>query len=332
MPPLFLSSMPPALLFMLGLLGSLLIYAIYALVRALTNQSTVTVKATRKAELQQNEEIKEEQDVKYRLGDAIAFNGRLMREYNGMYKSEGPSDFDLGGRIIAKFPDSIATAFLLEARKRKFTEGCFVALEKCTDILVDVADRLCPALLAKQAPATEANIVHVRAADVITDKGLHASPLTGRGLNFYKQLAPLLRRRGITQVDLITNFNFNMKEDQKQDGPKKFVDDVQKAFQDAGLQTKLIANNDADTDFCLMANAKLLVPSRSGLSEAAAEIAIAKGNDVVAFWRGRDAITKKLGVYDPGLHRRYELMHPTSLQASLHGSLQEGQVRKDNNN
>jgi hypothetical protein len=263
------------------------------------------------AHIKENQVVEEkEEEVKYRLGDVLAFNGRLMREFNGMHTPDKPARFDLGNRTIAKFPNSIATAFLLEARKRNFTDGCFVSLKKCTDILVDVADNFCPPLLAKQEVNPEdAIIIHVRAADVITVDGVHGSPITGRNLEFYRELAPLLRKRGVTSVILISNLIFK-KDTFQHDGPPKFVADVQKLFEDAGVQTKLIVDNDADTDFCLMANAKLLVPSRSGLSESAAEVVLAKGNKVVAFWRGKDDITKKLGVYDPDLHKRYEMMHP----------------------
>jgi hypothetical protein len=232
-----------------------------------------------------------------------------MRERSGKSEWDENGRFDLAKYTADFFPDSIGTAFLRKARASGFNEGCFVALDECSSILVDATNSRCPSLLAKfDSSEVAPTVVHVRSADVISENGLHNSNLTGRSLDFYERLAPLLKRRGISNVSIITSFKHNT--EGKHDGPRKFVENVQRAFESAGLQSNVVLTDDADTDFCLMANAQTFIPSRSGLSEAAAEVALAKGNTVLAFWRGTDNLSRELNVYDPELHERYIKMHP----------------------
>lgn len=236
----------------------------------------------------------------YRIGDVIIFNGRLHRDNGGVV--------DLQRNTLAYYPDSIAAAFVTEAHEQNFTDACFEKLDQCASILKKVTDRKCPALLEafkRTGAAVAPVVVHVRTADVIDKSGNNSSYLTGHTHEFYEKLAGVLRERGFGRVTLLTSYKFNNGD---HTGPKLFMRKVQEAFE--GIETNVLVTDDADTDFCTMISAPVLVPSRSGMSEVAAENSLLNGNEVIGLWRRDDPASVALGIYKPTYHRDYLKMHP----------------------
>jgi hypothetical protein len=235
----------------------------------------------------------------YRIGDVIIFNGRLMRD-DGVV--------DLQRSTLASHPDSIAAAFVVEAHEQNFTDACFDKLDQCASILKKVTDRKCPGLLEafrRTGVAVAPVVVHVRTADVIDKSGENNNWLTGHKLEFYEKLAAVLRERGFGRVTLMTSYKFNTAD---HTGPKLFMQKVQKAFE--GIETNVLVTDDADTDFCTMISAPVFVPSRSGMSEVAAENSLLNGNEVIGLWRRDDPASVALGIYNPGYHHEYQKMNP----------------------
>jgi hypothetical protein len=228
----------------------------------------------------------------YRIGDAIIFNGWLLREEGGV--------FDIQREMLTSYPDSIAAAFITEARRQNFTCACYEKLDHCASILKTVTDRECPARLGalKRTDAVVAPVVvHVRTADVISQSGVADSEDTGRPAEFYDKLAGVMRDRGIKRATLITSYQH--KTQGNHDGPRLFVKNVQESFRRAGVDTNVLITDDPDTDFCTMLSAPVFVPSRSGMSELAAEASLLNGNEVIGLWRRDDPISVDLGVFNP---------------------------------
>ena len=236
----------------------------------------------------------------YRIGDTIIFNGRLLKE-GGI--------FDIQRDVLASFPDSIAAAFVTEAHKQNFTDACYAKLDQCASILKSVTDRECPARLnAVDRTDTAPVVVHVRTADVINASGNASSGLTGRPVEFYDKLASVMRDRGIRRATLLTSYQHNTRGEHT--GPKLFMQKVQDVFRRAGIETNVLITDDADTDFCTMLSAPVFVPSRSGMSELAAEISLLNGNEVIGLWRRADPVSVSLGVFNPNQHDEYSKINP----------------------
>ena len=229
----------------------------------------------------------------YRLGDVIKFNG--MHE-----------GVDMAEETMKLYPGSIAAEFAATARRAGFTGKCYGQPETCYSLLQDVARRECPERIRRfkekfgEVPRV---LVHVRTADVIDEKGQKIDhEWAGRPIEFYERLGPLLRKRGIPEATLVTSFNHRT--NGNHEGPRLYMEKVRDLLARAGVQTKLLMTDDADMDFCLMANAPTLVPTRSGLSEFAAEVAIGNNNEVIGLWRRREAPDSvALEVYNPSLHK-----------------------------
>jgi hypothetical protein len=226
----------------------------------------------------------------YRLGDVIAFNG--WQPYD---------QIDLGQVTEEMYPDSIAAAFNKEAKKLGFT-GCHHggAAKLCYPVLKRVADQECPrrleAFKSRFGDLPEV-VIHVRAANVINKDGKHESQATGRPVEFYEKLAKVLRRKNIKQATLVTSFKHHT--NGNTEPSQRFVKTVRDALRKEGVENRLLITDDADMDFCVMLSAKTFVPSRSGLSEFAAEVALQNGNEVIGLWRRADKDSIDLGVYDP---------------------------------
>jgi hypothetical protein len=233
----------------------------------------------------------------YRIGDTIVFNGRLMDE-------GGVSDIQ--ATVLANYPDSIVSAFVTEARSRNFTDACYVKLDQCASILKAVTDRECPArleALKRKGAVVAPVVVHVRTADVIDVSGGFSNLLTGRPLEFYEKLASVMRGKGIQRATLLTSYQHGTHGDHK--GPQLFMQKVEEAFARANVGTDVLITDDPDTDFCTMLSAPVLVPSRSGMSELAAEASLLNGNEVIGLWRRNDDVSVALGVFNPTLHDDY---------------------------
>jgi hypothetical protein len=227
--------------------------------------------------------------ISYRLGDLIAFNGWQPHD-----------QIDLGQLTEKKYPDSIGAAFNREAKRIGFS-GCHHggAASMCYPALKRVADKECPRRLEAfksrfgELPRV---VVHVRTADVINKDGKHESNATGRPVEFYEKLAVVLRRKGIKSATLVTSFKHNTNSSEPS---RLFLQKVRETLRKGGVETEVLVTDDADTDFCVMLSAPVFVPSRSGLSEFAAEVALQNGNEVIGLWRRADKDSIELGVYDP---------------------------------
>lgn len=237
--------------------------------------------------------------LEYRLGDVIKYNGMLQD------CTLTCRDVDMAEETRKLYPGSIAAEFAVTARRAGFTGMCYSQPETCFPILLDVARRECPKRILRfkekfgEVPSV---LVHVRTADVIDKSGkkIEGEP-AGRPIEFYERLGPLLRKKGISEAALVTSFNHRT--NGNHEGPRLYLEKVRDLLAHAGVQTRVIMTDDADMDFCLMASAPTLVPTRSGLSEFAAEVAIGNNNEVIGLWRRKDPDSVTLGVYNPGLHK-----------------------------
>lgn len=231
--------------------------------------------------------------IDYRLGDLIGFNG----VDNAGREMLGPT--------IRQYPGTIASAFAIEARRRGFDRPCHRDPETCYPLVHEIAQRECPVRLERfkeqHGPLPEV-VVHVRTADVVGANGKlnENGQWTGRPVEYYDKLGAVLRAKGISRATIITSFQHRTNGDHE--GPRKFLEEAQRRLAAAGVETDVVMTNDADTDFCLMGNAKTLAPTRSGLSELAAEVALANGHRVVGLWRLNDADSNALQVYNPTQH------------------------------
>ena len=237
--------------------------------------------------------------LEYRLGDVIKYNG-MIRDCTLTCR-----DVDMGEETMKLYPGSIAAEFTAAARRAGFTGMCYSQPETCFPLLLDVARRECPKRILRfkekfgEVPSV---LVHVRTADVIDKSGKKiAGEAAGRPIEFYERLGPLLRKKGISEVTLVTSFNHRT--NGNHEGPRLYLEKVRDLLARAGVQTRVIMTDDADMDFCLMASAPTLVPTRSGLSEFAAEVAIGNNNEVIGLWRRKDPDSVTLGVYNPALHK-----------------------------